>query len=62
MSVECFPITVLPHVSQLYRDYLAMAESPKEAPVRRWFGAEPFAGKWVGRGVTVRVPLVKLKA
>jgi bacillithiol biosynthesis cysteine-adding enzyme BshC len=50
MSVECFPITVLPHVSQIYRDYLAMEE---HAIVRRWYGAEPFAGKWIGKGVPV---------
>ena len=48
MSTECFPITVLPHVSALYRDYLAMAESPADAPARRWYGCEPFAGKWLG--------------
>jgi bacillithiol synthase len=49
MSSECFPITVLPHVSALYRDYLAMAESAADAEVRRWYGAEPFAGRWIGR-------------
>jgi bacillithiol synthase len=54
MSVECYPITVLPHVSQIYRDYLAMAESAGDSVVRRWFGAEPFAGKWVGRGKPVK--------
>jgi bacillithiol biosynthesis cysteine-adding enzyme BshC len=50
MSVECFPITVLPHISQIYRDYLGMADSPSEAPVRQWYGAEPFAGKWMQSG------------
>jgi bacillithiol synthase len=54
MNVECYPITVLPHASQLYRDYLAMAESAGDSDVRRWFGAEPFAGKWVGRGKPVK--------
>src|ERR1700761_434594 len=54
MSVECFPITVLPHVSRLYLDYLAMAESAGDSAVRRWFGAEPFAGKWIGRGKPVK--------
>jgi bacillithiol biosynthesis cysteine-adding enzyme BshC len=49
MSSECFPITVLPHVSALYRDYLAMAECAADAGVRRWYGAEPFAGRWIGR-------------
>jgi bacillithiol synthase len=50
MSVECFPITVLPHVSQIFRDYLAMDEG---ATVRRWYGAEAFAGKWIGKSVPV---------
>jgi bacillithiol synthase len=53
MSVECFPITVLPHVSQIYRDYVAMAESAEDAAVRRWYGAEPFAGRWVGKAAPV---------
>ena len=47
MSSECYPITILPHMSKIYRDYLAMADSADEAPVRRWYGAEPFAGKWM---------------
>lgn len=42
MSVECFPITVMPHVSQIYRDFLAMDSSSNDAPIRRWYGAEPF--------------------
>jgi bacillithiol biosynthesis cysteine-adding enzyme BshC len=49
MNVECYPITVLPHVSQIYRDYLAMAESAGDSAVRQWYGAEPFAGKWIGK-------------
>jgi bacillithiol biosynthesis cysteine-adding enzyme BshC len=47
MNVECYPITVLPHVSQIYRDYLTMGDKPAEAAVRRWYGSEPFAGKWL---------------
>jgi bacillithiol synthase len=54
MSSECFPITVLPHVSRLYRDYLALGESAGDAEVRRWYGAEPFAGKWIGKAVPVK--------
>lgn len=54
MSSECFPITVLPQVSELYRDYLAMADSAGDADVRRWYGAEPFAGKWIGRAAPVQ--------
>src|SRR5579871_1674757 len=47
MSVECYPITVLPHVSQIYRDYLTMGDKPVDAAIRCWYGAEPFAGKWL---------------
>jgi bacillithiol synthase len=50
MSVECFPMTVVPHVSQIYRDFLAMADSADDAPVRQWYGAEPFAGRWIHSG------------
>jgi bacillithiol synthase len=49
MGLECFPITTLPHVSQIYRDYIAMADSAPDSAVRRWYGAEPFAGKWIGK-------------
>ena len=48
MSTECYPITMLPHISRLYREYLAMGESKADAPVRRWYGGEPFAGRWTG--------------
>lgn len=51
MSVECYPINVLPHVSQLYRDYLNMGDSAADAAVRQWFGSGetggPFAGGWM---------------
>ncbi|NYF81152.1 bacillithiol biosynthesis cysteine-adding enzyme BshC [Granulicella arctica] len=53
MSTECFPITVLPHISALYREYLATGDSAASSPVRRWYGAEPFAGKWIGKAVGV---------
>jgi bacillithiol synthase len=48
MSVECYPITVLPHVSQIYRDFLTMGERPADAAIRCWYGSEPFAGRWIG--------------
>jgi bacillithiol biosynthesis cysteine-adding enzyme BshC len=54
MSSECYPITVLPNMSKIYLDYLAMADSAKDAQIRQWFGAEPFAGKWIGKGVAVK--------
>ena len=54
MSVECFPITVLPHMSRIYLDYLAMGDSAGDAAVRRWYGAEPFVGKWLKAAAPVK--------
>jgi len=44
MSTECYPITVLPHVTKLYREYIAM---PEGSPVCRWYGANAFDGSWM---------------
>ncbi len=44
MSAECYPITVLPHVTQLYREFLAM---PEGSPVCEWYGGNPFSGEWM---------------
>jgi bacillithiol biosynthesis cysteine-adding enzyme BshC len=44
MSAECYPITVLPHTTQLYRDYLAMSDHDA---VRIWYGGTPLAGEWM---------------
>ena len=51
MSTECYPITVLPHVTQLYRDYIAM---PDGSAVKDWYGANPFDGSWVNSAGAVR--------
>lgn len=53
MSAECYPISVLPHISKLYGDYLAMAEQPQDAALRQWYGSEPMSGGWMGREVAV---------
>jgi bacillithiol synthase len=44
MSAECYPIAVLPHTTQLYRDYLAMSEHDA---VRTWYGGAPLGGEWM---------------
>jgi bacillithiol biosynthesis cysteine-adding enzyme BshC len=46
MSSECYPVTVLPHVTRLYSDYLAMGENP--GAVRSWYGSAPMSGEWMG--------------
>ena len=50
-NAECYPMSVLPHITRLYADYLAMAEAP--ASVRSWYGAEPLGSGWMGREVAV---------
>ncbi len=50
MSEECYPVSVLPHVSRLYGDYLAM---DRQSAVRQWYGGEPLARGWMGTGSRV---------
>jgi len=54
MSAECYPITVLPHTTALYRDYLAMAEHDV---VRGWYGSAPLGGEWMGAGSLLPVAM-----
>jgi len=58
MSVECYPITILPHVSQLYRDYLVMGDSAADAPVRQWYGSGDSGGPFVGGWMRTALPPV----
>jgi bacillithiol biosynthesis cysteine-adding enzyme BshC len=53
MSAECYPMSVLPHVSRLYGDYLAMGEQAPDAAIRRWYGSEPSSGGWMGKDFKV---------
>ena len=50
-NAECYPMSVLPHISRLYADYLAMPDAP--APVRSWYGSEPIGSNWIGREVAI---------
>jgi bacillithiol biosynthesis cysteine-adding enzyme BshC len=45
---------MLPHISQIFRDFLAMGTTAPDSPVRRWYGAEPLSHRWMGTGVTGR--------
>jgi bacillithiol biosynthesis cysteine-adding enzyme BshC len=54
MSTECHPITALPHVTRLYRDYIAM---PEGSAVQGWYGANPFRTGWMaGREQGIGAP------
>ena len=53
MSAECYPMSVLPHLTRLYGDYLAMGDAAANASLRHWYGAEPAGHGWMGRNVAV---------
>ena len=46
MSAECYPITVLPQISRLFREYTELRSAPADAPVRRFYAGSPFDGHW----------------
>ncbi len=46
MSAECYPITILPHVSRLFREYTELRTAPVDAPVRRFYACSPFEECW----------------
>ncbi len=50
MIPECYPMSVLPHVSRLYADYLDMEDGSR---VREWFGSGAMSGEWMGQDVSV---------
>jgi bacillithiol biosynthesis cysteine-adding enzyme BshC len=45
-------MSVLPHISRLYADYLAMGER-RQTPLHGWYGAEPLGNSWMNREVAV---------
>ena len=50
MSTECYPITALPNITKLYRDYLAMGEAESPAgnqSLKNWYGAAPLGQQWM---------------
>ena len=47
MSAECYPMSVLPHTTRLYADYLAIAES--DSLLAGWYGAPPASPAWMNR-------------
>ena len=51
MPSECYPMSILPHVTRLYSEYLAM-ESDR-GPLSAWYAVPPASTAWMGQDVSV---------
>ncbi len=49
-DIHCYPITMLPHTSALFRDYTDVRLARDGAALRRWYPADPFTMDWARRG------------
>src|ERR1700749_3934236 len=49
-EIQCYPITVLPHTSALFRDYTEPRGAKDPAALRRWYPAAPFTMDWARKG------------
>ena len=52
MSAECYPMSVLPHVTRLYSEYLAMDSAAAGSDVRSWYAVPPASAAWMGGEVS----------
>ena len=48
-ETQCYPITVLPHTTPLFRDYTDSRGAKDTASLRRWYPADPFTMDWAKR-------------
>jgi len=48
-ETQCYPITVLPHTTALFRDYADARAAKNTAALRRWYPADPFTMDWARR-------------
>ncbi len=44
---DCYPITVLPHISRLFEAFTEMRTAPADAPVRAFYASSPFDDRWM---------------
>ena len=45
-ETECYPITLLPHTTALFRDYTVARAAKDPVALRRWYPADPFTMDW----------------
>ncbi len=50
MDCECYPISTLPGVSALFRDFSERKTAAEGERLRRWYPADPFAMEWADGG------------
>jgi bacillithiol synthase len=48
-ETECYPITLLPHTTALFRDYTVARAAKDPVALRRWYPADPFTMDWARR-------------
>ena len=53
-NAECYPMSVLPHITRLYADYLGMTDVP--SVLQTWYGSQPLGAGWMGRDVSISNP------
>ena len=46
MPPECHPITVLPNLSRIFRDYTELRSTAPDAPIRNYYTGTPFDDAW----------------
>ena len=52
-ETQCYPITVLPHTTALFRDYTDARGAKDTAALRRWYPADPFTMDWARKDAPV---------
>lgn len=46
MKTECYPITVLPNLSRMFREYVELRSAKNDGPVKKYYAGSPFDGSW----------------
>ncbi|GAA3760541.1 bacillithiol biosynthesis cysteine-adding enzyme BshC [Terriglobus aquaticus] len=54
MTAECYPISVLPHLSRIFEQFTELRTAPADAPVRQFYPTSPWDDRWK-RGTTPRL-------
>ena len=46
MTAECYPISVLPHLSRIFEQFTELRTAPADAAVRRFYPCSPWDDRW----------------